>query len=862
MESRQYFINQVAQTIQENHAAHDESFIFGISGKWGEGKTHFLNGLKLELERLDPTFKIYKVNPWKFATDKTSFLRNFLKVFYKKPSNVWVRIRKYLNNENTIEALDLDTSENHIHPGWLLVLVLYLVSLAWMYLAVQYAYIPLDSEIVSFINQWKWLGSLILLPIFVSFIGKVVTVQKSNHAISTLDRFDMLLDETLVELSGRKEKPIVFVDDLDRVTPEIARTVLDNLRTFFDKKQISFVVTGDHTVLERYLGKDLLPDAELPEQLEEGRRFLKKIFNVYWRLPLPIEQEMDKFLDSQFSAKAGAIAEILPEEADRKIFASYLRKYFDKNFRQIIRFIDTVIFTFQIVQEKSNVENAEEKRYIKELLYHPLLVIRILMIQELCAPLFDEISGNYQLLGDLEYAVEKKDTAKINSILDPYQEKMSPFQTDFIKKFIYEDPRFYRSSSLTVSDIRPFLFLAADASFGDSRGPSSEDFLTILKVGDPAQLKNILLSSGDQKATDASKAFKAQIPTSTPDQVFGYVRTLVSALKELPPEYAVHSIFAKELADVDYTFINAQPQPIKLEALKDFWTWLDQLDLKLAEPYIGKFPFLSEVVDFSPISPTEGGPFTTRMLSTWMRGYFDRNNMDALNKMSEMFPKVKEELRPIIKEALSSIAEPLAAGIISDSNIDVREKRLQLLKDYTSNGVEILRGKIFEQAHVPNGEIVDWAKAKASSDLWTKEEVEKEVLERLKETNNFGDLNNVLHFINNHEIGTPKRIWQKISSEQEDILLSNLPSIIDSPYAKISPPEDRAAGLMEKAIKMTRELSDEGQQAQWLNYLKYGKWLWSSLTKGPTKTNLPALSKSTNEQIKQNFKEMLDTWKG
>ena len=46
IKSREKFVDQVANTIRSNHGKNNESFIFGISGKWGEGKTEFLNSLE------------------------------------------------------------------------------------------------------------------------------------------------------------------------------------------------------------------------------------------------------------------------------------------------------------------------------------------------------------------------------------------------------------------------------------------------------------------------------------------------------------------------------------------------------------------------------------------------------------------------------------------------------------------------------------------------------------------------------------------------------------------------------------------------------------------------------------------------
>ncbi|MDD3284402.1 MAG: P-loop NTPase fold protein [Patescibacteria group bacterium] len=51
IKSREKFIKNVVDIIEKNYDnIQNESFIFGISGKWGEGKTTFLDSLSNELK--------------------------------------------------------------------------------------------------------------------------------------------------------------------------------------------------------------------------------------------------------------------------------------------------------------------------------------------------------------------------------------------------------------------------------------------------------------------------------------------------------------------------------------------------------------------------------------------------------------------------------------------------------------------------------------------------------------------------------------------------------------------------------------------------------------------------------------------
>src|SRR5258706_16005513 len=65
LKSRDVFAKQIADTIKRNTVEQNskekkESFILGISGKWGEGKTTLLTKLA---KKLRPEYKVVDINP-------------------------------------------------------------------------------------------------------------------------------------------------------------------------------------------------------------------------------------------------------------------------------------------------------------------------------------------------------------------------------------------------------------------------------------------------------------------------------------------------------------------------------------------------------------------------------------------------------------------------------------------------------------------------------------------------------------------------------------------------------------------------------------------------------------------------------
>ena len=113
MKSRTQFIIQVKKKIVGEHSRGDKaSFIFGLSGKWGEGKTKFLEELAIKLKRSGFEKPIW-VSPWKYGDDRISFLRNFLKdVSQFSSKSFWSRIGDFLNHRDDFRELYHDTNKS------------------------------------------------------------------------------------------------------------------------------------------------------------------------------------------------------------------------------------------------------------------------------------------------------------------------------------------------------------------------------------------------------------------------------------------------------------------------------------------------------------------------------------------------------------------------------------------------------------------------------------------------------------------------------------------------------------------------------------------------------------------------------
>ncbi|HRZ34022.1 MAG TPA: P-loop NTPase fold protein [Candidatus Moranbacteria bacterium] len=849
LKSREQFIQQVSDTIKSNHSKHSDSFIFGISGKWGEGKTTFLRSLEYSLNK--EGFTVVDFNPWKFASDKVSFLRSFLALIKSKINKKLLdKCKDWIFNRNDTLNLYYDVSSNKIHIGW------FIFSIVVM-LAIPAIYSRLPLEYRNAVKEFKWAITLLAIPAVALLFGKMVSVQKSSKAVSTLDSFENLLNQYIKQFDGIKL--VVFVDDLDRVTPEVARNVLDNLRTFFDKKELTFIVAGDHTVLERYLGQDLLPKGGEPEKIEEGRRFLKKIFNVYWRLPLPIDSELRSFVDETFAKKSDEISGILPKVEDQTKFKEYLSGYFEKNFRHILRFLDTTLFTFGIIKNLKEASDEGNKNYFVEMENNPLLVIRILMIQELCAPLFEKIIEDVDLLSALEYAADKQNNDSINFRIESLKNMLSPSQKNFILKFLFEKPRFFDGAILKVSDIRPFLYLAADAGFGDSRGVSADDFALIVDRGNPDEIKQVLIASGEGKITAGADKF-VEKANSIPDynQRNACVNTVVKALSDISADYKLHSIFLEKTLALDFEFYKQFPSQNRIENYKIFWQWLDKhSESDLTEKYKEKFVFINNE-DFNYFSEYTFGKFSSAVVIDWLVKYYSQDKQLVLTKIQDMAPRMN---KGIVSGDIAKIAEDMINDTAHDADNNLRSIRYNILAKYAEDKKPKLKEAISERISNMDDAIWTFAISKVNEEgaLLTKKEMEEIVLNKLSSLQDISQFFSILRFSVGRIQTLLDDLWKIIIEKHTDFLIDNIQQIInDTFFQPIAPNKESAKLVFNRFIEKVKEL-DDSQKVERIRYAEKGKWLWANVDK-IDKRKFSAFSKSQNEQIVQSAKAVEDTW--
>ncbi|MDI3519971.1 MAG: hypothetical protein PWQ34_2118 [Caldanaerobacter sp.] len=89
-----------------------------------------------------------------------------------------------------------------------------------------------------------------------------------------------------------KERVVIFIDDLDRLAPDVAVEVLEVLKLFLDVEKCVFVLAVDYEVVSQGIKKkfgDMVPE-------EKSKSFFDKIIQLPFRVPLEYYQ-VDRFVE-------------------------------------------------------------------------------------------------------------------------------------------------------------------------------------------------------------------------------------------------------------------------------------------------------------------------------------------------------------------------------------------------------------------------------------------------------------------------------------------------------------------------------------------------------------------------------------
>jgi predicted KAP-like P-loop ATPase len=373
---RTNFTHGIAQTIVNRKDP--SSFVIGIYGEWGEGKTSVLNFIKRELEN-NPEIICVKYNPWRYK-DEPQLLLNF---FF-----------------TLSDALEKSLSNNQEKIG-------------------------------------KWIGkyATILSPISVG-VGGFLEVSPGGILSNAGKAFSSVeLDELKIRIENileeEQKKVVVFIDDIDRLDRQEIQMLLKIVKLSADFKHTIYVLALDEEMVAAALSEKYATGNAEKITNESGKKFLEKIIQIPLHLP-----KINPVILRDMCYNG--IADILKREQislnddDKQQFAYHFNQGFItrlKTPRLVKRYLNALSFSFPLMKNKINTSDLMLLEAIRIFYPHHFLTIRknpdVFLGSE-----FNSIRTNETIKS--EYL----------NILDPELEKLDNFDKGNLKEtLLYIFPR-------------------------------------------------------------------------------------------------------------------------------------------------------------------------------------------------------------------------------------------------------------------------------------------------------------------------------------------------------------------------------------------------------------------------------------
>lgn len=145
---------------------------------------------------------------------------------------------------------------------------------------------------------------------------------------------------------GRKQKyparVALFIDDLDRCSPEVTLEVLEAIKLYLDIEPLLFVVGLDRNVVDAIVAAQFKAKGL---SVSKSAQYLDKIFQVEIQVS-PSERQMEAFLDDQISAldnAAGRYWSSMLEAAHKQILEDSIKGLAKGNPREIKRLLNSAL---------------------------------------------------------------------------------------------------------------------------------------------------------------------------------------------------------------------------------------------------------------------------------------------------------------------------------------------------------------------------------------------------------------------------------------------------------------------------------------------------------------------------------------
>lgn len=307
------YISAVHETVA---AATTLPLTVGVFGPWGSGKSSFM---RMWEDLLTPTTRTLWFNPWK----------------YDQKIQVWAAlIQSLLAEMRTSSSAGLKEKAKRLAR-----------TATWLGLR---AGLGTASQVLTHGVIDK------------STIGEILdsVADDGSSYYRDLNRFELDFADAVGEFVGSTGRLVVFIDDLDRCTPQAALSVLEALKLFVGDARCVFVLAMDFDLLSA------IAEMKFGENLQiAGSAYLEKIVQLPFFLP-----------DIDFDAIRAALVPYAGELSENEAFWELVDLGFGANPRRVKRYMN--VLNLGIAIARSEHPGGPDLGITRQLQLAKLLIIR------------------------------------------------------------------------------------------------------------------------------------------------------------------------------------------------------------------------------------------------------------------------------------------------------------------------------------------------------------------------------------------------------------------------------------------------------------------------------------------------------
>lgn len=341
--------NNIASIINNNE--YKTPYNIALIGPWGIGKSSLLKFVEPQIRK---KCNIFYINAWKY--EKESLKRVYLKDIYEQITEKKVTRKttidkvldfiKQLNNE--------DNSTNKISIKYV-IKELFKPLLYGLIFSILFALITKNVEFISNGGNYKILFNYgfftcifkflnyyfqnftqnFIFPIVVLLLGYIMTelLSKIKNSINieipieNCDDYEIILKKEIKKLkeTTKKDKIVVIIDDLDRLSTSKIVEALDTLKSLMEIEKCIFIVPFDDTLIKNVLEKKVVSQVDSEHQTIRSELILDKLFQFKFYLPPLVKSDIKDYTIRMIRQEAPDFPDLFTIE-DNNYFEEIMKK--------------------------------------------------------------------------------------------------------------------------------------------------------------------------------------------------------------------------------------------------------------------------------------------------------------------------------------------------------------------------------------------------------------------------------------------------------------------------------------------------------------------------------------------------------